>query len=527
MTQDCQRLVKTWIQTAARGAAVFLCWAYAVCAEDVTITTTDGGLTLTGRVVSYDGALLQLDSAYGLMTLRYDEVICDGVSCPDPDTFVPLVRLSGAARMGEVMVPALIDAFARAEGYQAETVREDAEHLTITLSNGERPQARFALRLSNTDEGFADLIAFEADVVMAMREVRAEEAERASLVGLGDITSPRQARIIGFDALVPLVNPAMDLRHVALRDVARAYRGEITNWAELGGPEGPISLHLGPRSGGPWQFFVDQIVRQGGQELSETVIRHDSARDVALAVATTPGGLGMLPYGETANGRAVALRDACGFTAVPLNVTLKTQDYPLTEPLFLYAPDRRHSAVIRSFFAFLRGPEAQLVVRRAGFVDQGAVPIPLDAQGQRFANAIDQAGAGIQLDDLQRMVRVLTPRTRLSTSFRFVEGSDQLDAASRSNLMALGQAIRNGRYADQRLMLVGFGAAEDADGFAFDQSLRRAETVKADLIAALGRLPGDVDVETAAFGAALPMGCNDTPWGRQRNNRVELWVDQG
>ena len=524
MKQDCQRLVRTWITTAAQAAAVFLCWAHATLAQDVTITTADAGLTLTGRIVSYDGELLQLDSDYGLMTLRFDEVICEGDSCPDPETFVPLVRLSGAARMGEVMVPALIDAFARSEGYQAETVREDEEHLTITLSDADAAQARFALRLSNTDEGFADLIAFEADVVMALREVRDAEAERAALVGLGDITDPRQARIIGFDALVPVVSPGLGLRHLALRDVARAYRGEILDWAEIGGPDLPISLHLGPRSGGPWQFFVDQILRDEQQTLAQTVTRHDNAVEVAAAVARTPGSLGILPYGETGNSRAVAMRDACGFTAVPLNVTLKTQDYPLTKPLFFYAPDRRHSDVIRSFLAFLHGPEAQLVVRRAGFVDQGAVPIPLDAQGQRFANAIDQAGGQIGLDDLQRMVRVLTPRTRLSTSFRFLVGTDQLDAVSRSNLMALGQAIRNGRYDNQRLMLVGFG--QGGEGDSSDQSMQRAVAVQAALVAALGSLPDDVRVDTAAFGAALPMGCDDTPWGRQRNNRVELWVDQ-
>ena len=59
------------------------------------------------------------------------------------------------------------------------------------------------------------------------------------------------------------------------------------------------------------------------------------------------------------------------------------------------------------FWRGSRGPEAQLVVRRAGFVDQGAVPIPLDAQGQRFANAIAAAGDDMPLIELQRMVRVL------------------------------------------------------------------------------------------------------------------------
>jgi len=39
-------------------------------------------------------------------------------------------------------------------------------------------------------------------------------------------------------------------------------------------------------------------------------------------------------------------------------------------------------------------------------------------------------------------------------------------------------------------------------------------------------LPEGVVVETEAFGEALPMGCDDTEWGRQTNRRVELWVEQ-
>jgi len=528
MTQDCQRPVIDRLITAARIAAVLLCLPFAVSAQDVTVTTTGDGLTLTGRVVGYDGTYLQLDTSYGLMTLDYDGVTCVGADCPDPSNFVPVVRLSGASRMGEVMMPALIEAFGRSVGLMAETATEDEEHLLVQLQDDAGVvAATFALRLTNTDEGFADLIAFETDVVMALREVRPQEAARAAQIGLGDITNPRQARILGFDALVPVVTPGLGLRNVALRDVARAFRGLVTNWAEIGGPDLPIALHLGPVSGGPWQFFVDHVVALDGGSLGNGIIRHDSAAATARAVATTPGSLGMLPYGETANSQPLALRDACGFTAIPQNLTLKTQDYPLTEPLFLYLPDRRQPALIGEFLAWLRGPEAQLVVRRAGFVDQGAVPIPLDAQGQRFANAIAAAGGDITLAELQRMVQVLTPRTHLSTSFRFETGTGQLDAPSRSNLLALGQAIRDGRYDGQSLMLVGFGNGTPDLETDIAGSRDRAEAVRSSLIAALGGLPDEVIVEVAAFGEALPMGCDDTEWGRQRNRRVELWVDQG
>jgi phosphate transport system substrate-binding protein len=493
----------------------------------VTVTSENGGVVLSGDVIGYDGEYLQLGTDYGALTIRYASVTCEGAACPDPTTYVPLVRLSGADRMAEVLLPALIEAFGRSEGWQSSLIETDALHFEVVLQDdAEQIKGRFTFRKTTTDEGFADLIAFEADIAIALREIRPDEAELAQLAGLGDMTAARQSRIIGLDALVPVVHPALGIDAIALADLAKAYRGLIDNWSEIGGPDLPIVRQFGPSGDGQMQFFVDRVVRPDQGTLAKDITYHTDLAQMAEAVATIPGSLGILPIGVTGNTQPLALRDACGFTSVPVNTTLKTEDYPLTNPLFLYLPARRQAPIIRDFLAWLRGPEAQLVVRRAGFVDQGAVPISLDAQGQRFANAIAEAGEDIPLIELQRLVRVLTPRTRLSTSFRFEVGSTRLDAQSRSNLMSLGQAIRDGRYDGQSLMLVGFSDGRGAPGPNRDLSSARAEAVKRELIAALGALPEGVTVETEAFGEALPMGCDDTEWGRQMNRRVELWVDQ-
>ncbi|HBR35745.1 MAG TPA: cell envelope biogenesis protein OmpA, partial [Sulfitobacter pontiacus] len=52
----------------------------------------------------------------------------------------------------------------------------------------EQTVALFMFRASNSDEGFADLLADEADIVMSLREMRPEERVRAREAGLGDMT---------------------------------------------------------------------------------------------------------------------------------------------------------------------------------------------------------------------------------------------------------------------------------------------------------------------------------------------------
>jgi len=513
---------------AAIIAALFFCATTSV-AQNVTLRSEGGGLEVSGRYIGYDGENIQIESEFGPLTLRYDTVACEGEICPDATAYFPELKLSGSRRMADLLMPALVEGFARSQGWVVATQQSDTTHCTQTMTAGDDPKpiARFSFRATSTDEGFADLIAHEADIVMSVREVRAVETKLASEAGLGRLDAPRQSRIVGLDALVPVVSMRSDVSVISLSDIADAFSGRITRWTDINGEDLPLTVHLGPEADGQVQRFIDEVVRASGGKMSAEVIRHASDEELAAAVDADAGALGILPQTVVENVQPIALRDHCGFITSPRVTTLKTEDYPLTAPLFLYMPSRRLPPLARDFFAWLRGPDAQLVVRRAGFVDQGAVPISLDAQGQRFANAIAAAGDDMPLTELQRMVRVLGAQVRLSTSFRFEVGSTRLDAQSRSNLLALAQAIRDGRYDGRPLMLVGFSDGRGGAEANRDLSSARAVAVLRDLEELMGgTLPESVVIETEAFGEALPMGCDDTEWGRQTNRRVELWVAQ-
>jgi phosphate transport system substrate-binding protein len=205
--------------------------------------------------------------------------------------------------------------------------------------------------------------------------------------------------------------------------------------------------------------------------------------------------------------------------------TVKTEDYPLTAPLFLYLPARRMPKLVRDFLAYLRDPSAQLVIRRAGFVDQSPEEIEINAQGDRFANAIAQAGPEVGLDELQRMVGLLAPLRRLTTTFRFETGSTRLDAQSRSNVEQLAAALELGLYDNRRLVFVGFSDGQGPAAANRQIALRRAEAVRDAVTRAAETARLDrIDLAVDAFGEAMPMACDDTDWGRQVNRRVEVWV---
>jgi phosphate transport system substrate-binding protein len=343
---------------------------------------------------------------------------------------------------------------------------------------------------------------------------------------MGDLTGPGRGRVLALDAIVPVVAPGNPVREITMPDLARVFAGEIVNWADLGGPDAPITLYFPSEESGLAQAAQDYLLHPANRTLAETAQRAAPDGTLVRRVAEDPFGIGIAGYSGTGTAQALTLAGDCGFRLAASPWTIKTEDYPLTSPMFMYLPARRLPKIGREFLAYLRSPTAQVVVRRAGFVDQAAERIGLDVQGDRFANAILAAGPEVPLDELHRMTAFLRPMTRLTLSFRFETGASRPDAQSRSNLALLAETIESGAFDGRRLVFVGFSDGEGPAPANQRIALARAEAVRnAVMSAAQAAGAGQVEIGVEAFGEALPMACDNSDWGRKVNRRVEVWVE--
>lgn len=517
----------THLRAAGLAALFIFSTVWAAFAQDVTLTSRDGSIQLDGTLLGFDGEFYRIETIYGEMTVDGSGVVCNGVGCPSLENYVADLQVSGSATIGEVLMPALIEAFALRNGYAVNREATDKTHFVYTLrqKTTDEPVAHFRFRATNTDEGFADLLADEADIVMALREVRPSEAQLAEEIGLGDLTGNNRSRVVALDALVPVVAPENPVRTISVAQLAQIYAGRISNWAQLGGADAPITLYLRDEKSGLAQAVQDRVMAPSTLALSDLVIRIGSNGQLAQAVSRDPLGIGIVSYSEIGNAQPLDLTGPCGFSMRAARRTIKTEDYPLTAPMFLYLPARRLPQIARDFLRFTRSDPAQIVIRRAGFVDQAPEEIPVDSQGDRFANAISIAGDEVTLSEIQDMVTLLKPMNRLSTSFRFEVGSARLDAQSRSNVQQLARALEAGQYDTRRIVFVGF--SDGVGGASANRTIaeRRAQAVlDAVREAAETANFSRVDLRAVAFGEALPMACDDTSWGRQVNRRVEVWV---
>lgn len=509
------------------AALFFIGTTQSAFAQDVTLTSRDGKVEITGNILGFDGDFYRVETKFGELTIDGSGVLCDGPGCPSLTSFVAEVVFSGSSTMAEVLLPSLVEGFAVRNGLSVRREILDETQFEYILSDATSNAivARFAFAVSNTDKGFADLLANEADIVLALREIRPEERNRAYEAGMGDMTGRNRARVLALDAMVPVVAQDNPVRRISTPLLAQVFAGRVTNWQDLGGPDAPISLHLPALGSGLAQAVEDRLLKPSRLPLAAEITRHDRSSSLARAVMNDPFAIGLASYAETGTARVLTLTGECGFSLAATRRSIKTEDYPLTSPMFLYLPARRLPKLAREFLSYTNTPAAQSVIRQSGFVDQEPEQIGLNVQGDRLANAIRAAGKEVPIEELQRMITLLEPMQRLTTSFRFEVGSTRPDAQSRANVTLLASALEEGRYDGRRLVFVGFS---DGDGPAAGNqkiALKRANAVK-DAVLELAETAGleRIEIEVAAFGEAMPMACDDSDWGRQANRRVEVWV---
>lgn len=516
------------LRCAAIFAALFhLSFAMQAMAQDVTLTSRDGTVEINGTLLGFDGEFYRVETQFGDLTVDGSGVSCDGPGCPNLADFVAEVSFSGSSAIAEVLMPALIEAFAQRDGYRLR--RDVSEDGRIAYAfrdpDAENPLARFILRVATTDQGFRDLLDDTTDAVMALREIRPAETQLANAAGLGDLTDPNRSIVLALDAMIPVVSQQNPVRHISTPDLARVFSGSIDNWAAFGGPDAPIALHLPDAGSGLSQAAEDRLLRPLGLTPAPGILRHTRSSVLAQTVARDPFAIGLASFAETKPARALTLTGGCSFSMRATRRGIKTEDYPLTSPMFLYLPARRLPKIGREFLAYVRSPAAQAVIRQSGFVDQAPEEIAIDAQGDRFLNALLAAGPEISLEDLQSLARTVSPLSRLSLSFRFESGSARLDAQSRSNVLQLARDIDAGVYDTRRLVFVGFSDGAGSASANLSIARARAEAVRGAVLKAaetVTPLRAKLDVE--AFGEALPMACDDSDWGRRANRRVEVWI---
>jgi len=421
-------------------------------------------------------------------------------SMPASDT---VLRIQGSNTLGARLGPALVKGLFEQQGLKA--IRLEAgelanEQRVIGLNEaGQRVVVEVAAHGSGT--GFAALLQGKAELAASSRPIK--DSEAAALAVLGDLRSAAAEQVIALDGLAIVVHPNNPLQTLRSEQLAAVFAGEISDWAELGGPAGRIRLYARDDKSGTFDTFQELVLSAQGRQLSASAQRFESSEELSDAVSRDPQGIGFigLPYIRAARALAIAAGET---QAMPADASLiATEDYPLSRRLFLYHAPEQANPWARALVQFAHSPRGQAIVQQSGFVAQRVQPLPV---------ALDA--------DMPPAYRQLAEKAqRLTVNFRFQEGSASLDSKARHDLQRLLDYLQEQDKLRNKLVLVGFGDAKADPARAELLSKLRAMAVRRELAKA-----GVILRDVIGLGDELPVAANDQDDGRLKNRRVEVWV---
>lgn len=229
--------------------------------------------------------------------------------------------------------------------------------------------ASLAVTGGGSGTGIAALINGKVDIADASRSIKDKEVQKAKERGISPV-----GFVIAMDGLSVITHESNPAEFLTVDQVGRIFKGEITNWKQLGGPDLAISMYGRQSNSGTFVYFRDHVLKG---DYSAKVKRMNGNAQIVEAVRRDKGGIGYVGIGyvkDTETGRVVKglkplmIRKGPGAPAAsPLDPeAVRSGAYPIARPLFQYTNGTPKGA-IADFIKWETGEEGQKVAVEMGF----------------------------------------------------------------------------------------------------------------------------------------------------------------
>lgn len=189
------------------------------------------------------------------------------------------------------------------------------------------------------------------DIGTSSRELKDEEED------LGLVKT-----VVAKDAIAVIVHPANPVDELTTEQIAAIFKGEITNWSEVGGRDMEIGLVNRDEASGTREAFFKIVLDK--EPFDPTAAILPGTGQVRAVVSRAPGAIGYISLGFI-NRRVKALR-VDGIEATRENVLNGT--YPISRDLNFFTAGQPTGAAAKYVEFVLSDEVQQGVVQEAGFV---------------------------------------------------------------------------------------------------------------------------------------------------------------
>jgi phosphate transport system substrate-binding protein len=230
------------------------------------------------------------------------------------------------------------------------------------------PGVNIAVTGGGSGTGIAALINKQTDIANSSRTIETKEEEAAEKAGVHPFRI-----VIATDAISIITHPSNQVSKLTLEQVGKIFKGEITNWKEVGGKDAKISLYGRQSNSGTFVFLRDFVLKG---DYSPNMKAMNGNAQIVETVKRDTEGIGYVAVGYVVSEKGEVMagikiidvaKDGKSAAYTPANMeNVMSLKYPITRPLNHYTNGKPAGEVL-DFLRFEISDEGQKIVRKEGF----------------------------------------------------------------------------------------------------------------------------------------------------------------
>ena len=214
------------------------------------------------------------------------------------------------------------------------------------------PGVTVTVEYTGSGAGLESLASGSVDIGNSSRRLKDEEVAGGAV-----------ENVVAIDGIAVIVDPANSVSDIPADKLAAIYKGEITNWSELGGDDEAIVV-IGRESGSGTRDAFEELLEV--KDACKYAQELDSTGGVKAKVAATPGAIGYVSLDVVDESiKAVSID-----SVEPTEANIIAGDYLLSRP-FVMATNGEISAqndLVKGWFDYISSDAGKDVIKSAGLI---------------------------------------------------------------------------------------------------------------------------------------------------------------
>ena len=223
------------------------------------------------------------------------------------------------------------------------------------------PKAKIAVTGGGSGVGISALLNKTTDIAMASRSMKQSEIDKAKELGIGV-----EEVVLGFDGITLIVNQNNQVKGLDSVTLGKIFRGEITNWKEVGGDDAKIVALSRDSSSGTHEFFKEHVIRGGEKnnlEYGPETLYMPSNEAIKQEVKSNKYAIGYIGMGYMDDSVHSLAIDGI----VPSKENVSNKTYPIAREVYWYVPSER-TGTMKELVDFAISNDGQSIVESEGFI---------------------------------------------------------------------------------------------------------------------------------------------------------------